>query len=41
MKKFRWKIIFFINNNNDTDGLRASGSVYGLNSNKCPLQFKN
>ena len=40
MKKLRWKAIFFINNSKETTESCASGSVYGLKSNKCPPQLK-
>ena len=40
IKKLRWKAIFFINNSKETTESCASGSVYGLNSNKCPRQLK-
>ena len=36
IKKLRWKAIFFINNSKETTESCASGSVYGLKSNKCP-----
>ena len=39
IKELRSKVIFFINNK-DTNGRRASGSVYSLKINKCPLQIK-
>ena len=37
---YLWKAIFFINSSKDTSKSRASGSVYGLKSNKCPPQLK-
>ena len=40
IKKLRWKAIFFINNSKETGESRASGSEYGLKSNKCPPQLK-
>ena len=40
IKKLRWKAIFFINNSKETSESRASGSVYGLKSNKCLPQLK-
>ena len=39
-KKLQWKAIFFINNNMETTESCASGSAYGLESNKCLLQLK-
>ena len=38
--KLRWKAIFVINNSKETTESCASGSVYGLKSNKCPPQLK-
>ena len=40
IKNLRWKAILFINNSKETTESCASGSVYGLKSNKCPLQLK-
>ena len=40
IQKLCWKAIFFINNSKETTESCASGSVYGLKSNKCPLQLK-
>ena len=40
IKKLRWKAIFFINNSKETTESCASGSVYGLKSNKCSPQLK-
>ena len=40
IKKLRWKAIFFINNSKETSESCASGSVYGLKSNKCLPQLK-
>ena len=40
IKKLRWKAIFFINNSKETNESLASGSVYGLKSNKCLPQLK-
>ena len=40
IKKLRWKAIFFINSSKEVSESRASGSVYGLKSNKCPPQLK-
>ena len=40
IKKLRWKAIFFINNSKETTESCASGSVYGLKSNKYPPQLK-
>ena len=40
IKKLRWKAIFFINNSMETTESYASGSAYGLKSNKCPPQLK-
>ena len=39
-KKLQWKATFFINNNMETTESCASGSAYGLESNKCLLQLK-
>ena len=36
IKKLRWKALFFISNSKETTESYASGSVYGLKSNKCP-----
>ena len=40
MKKLLWKATFFINNSKETTESCASGSVYGLKSNKCLPQVK-
>ena len=40
IKKLRWKAIFFINNSKETSESLASGSIYGLKSNKCLPQLK-
>ena len=40
IKKLQRKAIFFINNSKETTESCASGSVYGLKSNKCPPQHK-
>ena len=40
INKLRWKAIFFRNNSKETSESCASGSVYGLKSNKCPPQLK-
>ena len=40
IKKLRWKAIFFRSNSKETSESRASGSVYGLKSNKCLPQLK-
>ena len=40
IQKLRWKAICFINNSKETTESCASGSVYGLKSNKYPPQLK-
>ena len=40
IKKFRWKVIFFINNSRETTESCAGDSVYGLKSKKCLPQLK-
>ena len=40
INKLRWKDIFFINNSKETTESCASGSAYGLKSNKCSRQLK-
>ena len=42
IKKIRWKAIFFMKGENQTEPTtRKTGLTFGLNSAKCPLQVKS